>query len=381
MKEPATEWRSDADSRGRAITETLVKALSDAGWQVRQTVAGHGPVDALAHRQGVKLAIEVKGLAEGRGDRLIPLWSQAWLQATRGAQADEIPVAVVGAERIAPKAADAVLAFIKEVAPDACGGVVDRTGLRRFRGPHLQELNVEPAPRPPRSASRKLARGTLFTDLGQWMLKVLLAPGIPPSMLEAPRARYRGATDLAVAAGVSVMSASRLIQELRHEGYLDEEAPELRLVRVRQLLERWQAAVSAQTIEEQSFRALLRGHTDSACDAWLANGSGCLALFAAARAHGLGLVEGLPIYVYAKHASSAPPGFAAAGPNEVADLVIRRPRPLQSVFRGMVRHGKVPASDIIQTWLDVAVHPTRGREQSELIWRKVLLPLCASQDV
>jgi hypothetical protein len=381
MNDPAMERRTEVDSRGRAIIATLLKALRDADWQARETVAGNRLIDAYAKREGVKLALEIKSLAEGRSDRLIPLWSQAWLQATRGAQADEIPVAVVGADRISPKAADAVLKFIAEVAPDACGGVVDRAGLRSFRGPHLEELNVEPVPRPRRSASRKHIRGTLLTDLGQWMLKVLLAPGIPSSMLEAPRARYRGATDLAVAAGVSVMSASRLIQELRHEGYLDEDAPELRLVRVQQLLERWQAAVSAQPIEEHPLRALVRGHAESARDAWLANGFGCLALFASARAHGLGLVEGVPVYVYAQQASTAPPGFTAAGPNDVPDLVVRRPRPIQSVRRGMVRHGKLPASDIIQTWLDVAAHPTRGREQSELIWRKVLLPLCASQEV
>ncbi len=380
MQATARERRSDAADRRRAISGALAKALDAAGWQVRDTVAGHRRLDALAHRQGVTLAIEVKSIAEGRADRLIPLWSQAWLEAQRGAQANEIPVAVVGAERIAPKAADAVLAFIEEVAPDASGGVIDRSGLRRFHGPHLADLDAEPAPRPQRAAPPKVARGTLFTDLGQWMLKVLLAPGIPVSMLDAPRARYRGATDLAAAAGVAVMSASRLIQELRREGYLDEEAPELRLVRVRHLLERWQAAVSAQPIDDQPWRALLRGRADNARDAWLAKGAGGLALFASARAHGLGLVEGVPAYVHARHVSDAPPGFAPAGPGDVSDLIVRRPRALQSVFRGMVRYGELPVSDIVQTWLDVAAHPTRGREQAELIWRKVLSPLCEAQD-
>lgn len=374
------ERRSDAAVRGRAISGALLKALGDVGWQVSDTVAGHRRLEALAHRQGVRLAIEVKVIAEGRADRLIPLWSQAWLEAQRAAQPDETPVAVVGAERIAPKAADAVLAFIAEVAPDASGGVIDRSGLRRFLGPHLDDLDAEPVSRPQRSAPPKIARGTLLTDLGQWMLKVLLAPGIPASMLDAPRARYRGATDLADAAGVSVMSASRLIQELRHEGYLDDDAPELRLVRVRHLLERWQAAMPAHPIEEQSWRALLRGRASNARDAWLAQGAGCLALFASARAHGLGLVAGVPAYVYVRHVADAPPGFTPAGPGDVPDLIVRRPRALHSVFRGMVRSGEVPVSDIVQTWLDVAAHPTRGHEQAELIWRKVLSPLCEPQE-
>ena len=41
----------------------------------------------------------------------------------------------------------------------------------------------------------------LFSDLNQWMLKVLLAESIPANLLSAPRARYRNPTELARAAG------------------------------------------------------------------------------------------------------------------------------------------------------------------------------------
>jgi hypothetical protein len=34
----------------------------------------------------------------------------------------------------------------------------------------------------------------------------------------------------------------------------------------------------------------------------------------------------------------------------------------------------VPVSDILQIWLDVAQHPSRGREQADVIWRKTLAP-------
>jgi hypothetical protein len=30
------------------------------------------------------------------------------------------------------------------------------------------------------------------------------------------------------------------------------------------------------------------------------------------------------------------------------------------------------ASDVLQVWVDVAVHPSRGREQADLIRRRVL---------
>jgi hypothetical protein len=35
----------------------------------------------------------------------------------------------------------------------------------------------------------------------------------------------------------------------------------------------------------------------------------------------------------------------------------------------------VACSDVLQVWLDVAVHPSRGAEQAELIRRRVLGPI------
>jgi hypothetical protein len=33
------------------------------------------------------------------------------------------------------------------------------------------------------------------------------------------------------------------------------------------------------------------------------------------------------------------------------------------VFRGMVSPGGLAASDVLQVWVDVSTHPSRGREQ------------------
>src|SRR5437762_7097814 len=67
-------------------------------------------------------------------------------------------------------------------------------------------------------------RSTLFpyTTLFR-SLKVLLAPRIPESYLSAPRGQYQGASQLAAAAGVSVMSGFRFIEEFSKEGFLRSE--------------------------------------------------------------------------------------------------------------------------------------------------------------
>ena len=98
----------------------------------------------------------------------------------------------------------------------------------------------------------------LFSDLNQWMLKVLLAPKIAPDLLHAPRGEYRNASQLAAAANVSVMSAFRFVRQLRLEGFLDESSSSLSLVRLDDLLRRWQAE-SLRPARDIPMRWMLRG--------------------------------------------------------------------------------------------------------------------------
>ena len=85
------------------------------------------------------------------------------------------------------------MAFAQRYAPDAAAGVIDFQGFAMFRGPQLEELNAEGREVP--SSVRQSVRdsGALFSDLNQWMLKVLLAPELPEPLLSGPRGQYRNA--------------------------------------------------------------------------------------------------------------------------------------------------------------------------------------------
>jgi hypothetical protein len=374
-----------APHRAQHALAILADSLQVAGWQVVQVPEQRGAAlpDLLADQSNQRLAIEVKVIAEGRADRLIPLWAQAWLQVQRAAaHSQRIPVAIVAADAVADKAAKAVVDFIRQVAPEACGGVMDLSGRMELIGVPLNGLKPAPAasPRPARAEAAAQRSGLAFSEMNQWMLKVLLAPGIPEALLAAPRDEYRGASELARAAGVSVMSASRLLRGLQRARHLDDEAPRLRLVRLRELLERWQSAVSAVPVVDEAWRALVPAQAQSALEPWIAEEDACWGLFEAARQHGFGLVEGVPPYAYVfgdlAVARLRDAGFVAAREGASADVMLRRPRASSSAFRGIVRGHGAPRSDIIQVWLDVAAHPTRGAEQAALIWRRVLAPLC-----
>jgi hypothetical protein len=57
------------------------------------------------------------------------------------------------------------------------------------------------------------------------------------------------------------------------------------------------------------------------------------------------------------------------------DLIVRQALSPKSIFRGAVHQDGMFASDVIQVWLDVANHPSRGEEQADLIYEKVIRPI------
>jgi hypothetical protein len=367
--------KSDALRRERSAESILAAMFEKAGWHVRLQPRHDPGRDLVVRRKGIKYAVEVKAAPEGRADRLVPLFAQAVLESARFAGQKAAPLAVVAAPSISPRAAEQVMKFAEDYAPDAAAGVIDFEGLAMFRGPHLEELNAR-GKELPLSVRRSVRdSGQLFSDLNQWMLKVLLAPEVPEELLAAPRGQYHNASQLARAANVSVMSAFRFVQQLQREGYLHESASYLSLVRREDLLSRWRV-LSARSAREVPMRFLLPGDRQAQLRRMLGSGRACLALFAAANALHLGFVGGVPPYVYVQRIQ--PKNLAAwknlrvCAPGEPPDLIIRQAPARESVFRGMVRPDGMAACDVLQVWVDVAAHPSRGREQADLIRKRVL---------
>jgi hypothetical protein len=379
MQNPDFSSKSSQAERWRVAADRLKLILEEAGWKVKGIDRHHRERDFHARRREVEYSVELKAASEGRADRLIPLFAQAALQLMHGGRGSKDPfrLAVVSAPRIPRRAAEHVLEFASKYAPDVAIGLFDFEGLRRFRGRGLEDLDVDSALRRAGVRPEGLRESRhLFSDLNQWMLKVLLAPELPADLLSAPRGRYRNASELAEAAQVSVMSAFRFVQQLEDEGYLHESSASLALVRREQLFERWQAADHRPRREAQ-MRFVLPGAPRAELGKLLVSGRACLALFAAADALRLGFVRGVPPHVYVERLQPSSLGswknLRPCEPGESPDVVLRQPLAPKSVFRGMVR--AAASCDVLQVWLDVASHPSRGREQADLISQRVLEPL------
>ena len=265
--------------------------------------------------------------------------------------------------------------FSKHFAPDVAVGVVSEGSAQHFWGEGLAGLSVEHSVERKAQAKSPSAASHLFSDLNQWMLKVLLAPQIPERLLSAPRDAYRNASELAGAANVSVMSAFRFIQQLREEGFLDESSPRFKLVRREELFRRWRAE-ALRPSPEMPMSFLIRRPAQLQLREIVSNHRGCLGLYAAAEALKLGHVKGVPPYVYVPRllrlGQDAWKELIPANPGEPLDLILKQARAPQSVFRGAVHLDGLAVSDVLQVWLDVSSHPSRGEEQAALIYRKIL---------
>ena len=367
-----------SSNAGQRAEDHVARLFKAHGWKVQHEPAA-GPYQAdLSVKKGREAyLVEVKALSEGRPDRVIPLLSKAILQVQAYARENgkARPLAVIYVGEASALLFKQVREFSKHFAPDVAVGVISDSGAQYFWGKGLEVLSVEPSDVRKAPAKPSGPASHIFSDLNQWMLKVLLAPHIPGHLLAAPRAEYRNASELAGAANVSIMSAFRFVQQLRGEGFLDESSPRLKLVRREELFRRWRSA-ALRSSPEMPMSFLIRGPAQLQLREIVSSSKGCLGLFAAAEALKLGHVKGVPPHIYVpghlRRDRHAWKGLAAASPGERPDLILKQARVPQSVFRSAVHLEGIAVSDVLQVWLDVSAHPSRGEEQAELIYRKIL---------
>jgi hypothetical protein len=350
------------------------QVFSEAGWLVAP--AEHA--DLVVRRGKFVYIVEVKRASEGRADRIIPNISQSVLQVRLYAQKlpKASPLVVLVTQSIRPRVIDQIKAFMRTYAPDVALGLLDSRGLREFSGPGLEKLNRVPSQAKYRFVP--LAPVHLFSDLGQWLLKVLLSADVADErLLNAPVRRYRNASDLARGAQVSVMTAFRFIEELKSNGYLHESSDFIRLVRIEELLELWRAAaarprvsVGARWLFPGEKLSQLRHLSHSLGD------QACVASYSAADALGFGIARGVAIQFYVRRLPGDIDRSALVLAEGLeAQVFLRVPSVKESVFRGSVMSEGLRSCDVLQAWLDVSHDASRGGEQAEHLYRQVIRPM------
>ncbi len=374
-------------SNPTASAESRIAALFHArGWNVEvKPSVGNFCADLVVSKGENRYVVEVKALAEGRPDRVIALLSQAILQARRYADENEMrPLAVVLVRQASPSLRRKVEQFQRDFAPAVAIGLVSETGSSRFIGQGLDGLNME-APRKSGRGKLVVPRGASdpFSDLNQWMLKVLLAPEVPDKLMNAPRGEYSSISRLAEAAQVSPMSASRFVRRLQEAGFLDDSGGTYRIVRRRDLFLHWQSAAMRSSPELQMSYLIPATGTRHLIKV-VSQMDACVGLFAAADLLTLSHVSGVPPYVYVRRLSptseNAWSGLVPAKAGVAGHLVLKQASFPESLFRAAVRVDGALVSDVLQIWLDAAAHPSRGAEQADFLRHNVLADVVGSEE-
>lgn len=373
----------------------MAEILRQSGWSVDPEPSWDGAYrpDMLIARGQLRYVVELKVVREARRPLMRAMFAEAILQARAYARKVEgsRPLAVIVAPLMSHRSAEEIGEYAAQFAEGIAWGVVDGSGKVELRGEGLQDvrghLSLRAVPEP---LVRR--RPDPFSDLGQWMLKVLLARHLDQRFLHAPRGEIVNASRLARMASVSVPSAARFVAELRDLDFLDESRRYLRLVRVRDLLESWRVASSGPVSEVRAQwlipprdglanleHALIRHGAQGSSPGVRA----CLGLFAASEKLGFRFVHGAPLHVYLEDISMRSLdqlGLIPAESGQRVDVIVRRPRFSEAVFRGCVSIDGAAVADLIQCWLDVSNHPARGEELAAHIWRKVLEPHLVERD-
>jgi hypothetical protein len=337
------------------------------GWSIREMVGpDHAGDIILSGDHGQTYLAVLKAFNEGRADRVTAFFAQALLEARAHAKKYKMrPAILIWVGSASPSLIKRLVDFHSAYGDHEPFAVLSMDGTRYVQFPGLEILERPSQPTRSYSHSHSAQPRLAFSDLTQWMLKLLLAIDIKRENLIGAEARhYTTATDLARAAGVSVMTATRLIRALKQEGFI-ETRPFLTLVQRRKLAKRWKAEYQ-RPAPALPMKFLLPAAPDVQLQKLLKKEGGILGLFAAASALGFGHVKGVPPTVWVHNLMEAEywRPLRRARDGERPDLILQQPSFPQSLKRGAIVSDGMWVTDIIQTWLDVSAHPARGAEQA-----------------
>lgn len=352
----------------------LDELLKRAGWRQKDDRWRSSSSTYRVHAEAVPVSWERS---------VAPFLAKAILHARQLTAPGIESIAALELKRATPLIDRRLADFVGEVAPGQAWILYDRDG-RVF--PHVASapelktvaevprLTVQPAER---------RHTSLFSDLNQWLLKVLLAPALPERLLTAPRLPLRNATALAAVAKVSPAGAARFVDALESEDQLDRRFGDLRVARPLELLKRWRdrlADARSHPSRRDVGAVSVRGPFDLRLLAMSARAFEApglvLRLHTACAELGLGHVQGATPAAWVSALEPRvlePLGLVIADDRERVDVMLCVPTYPESAWRGAVRSG-APTSDVIQCWLDMSHHRLRGEEQADFLWRRVLEP-------
>jgi hypothetical protein len=368
-------------------------ALIDLGFVIERepVVEGGQHADLLARRGDQSYLVEVKHQVPFRRTQFLGAVAHGILELRdRGQRAPgPKPLLAVWVERAKPNAAPEFEAYLQHHAPDLDWLIVDAKGWRKWKiGGEQGEAEGKGREDIQRLSSLP-AKSNPFAPRNQWMLKLLLLPGLDERYWGGPSRQPATISALAEAAHVAKSHAWNLVALLERLGSLRRQGDRFLFPGLRRLLEDWCAFVRLRpdkvigakpvhperTPDKAVARLLARlarrpsAVAEPGAAEVVVGGHRACHLLALGRSN----IESVRLYV--DGAAGALKRLDLVGADEdSAILEIVEPKAKDSVFRGSARAEGLPVADVLQLYLDLRSSAARGVEQSDFLFERVLEP-------
>jgi hypothetical protein len=265
--------------------------------------------------------------------------------------------------------------FMSTHAPDFGWGLIDQSGAAQLVVPALN-LDVDlPGQFAPPSWPRQRPM-QLFSDLNQWMLKILLLADAPPSLWGGPRQSVATPTELHRVAHVSVEKAHQFVRAFQQTGLVRQTRHGLAVVRKKALVDMWFHDASSRSSRRMPARWIF-GEPTSLEQVFSKKGAPsnfAVCGFEACRFLGIlhAPVMNREVYFLGDPEAALAIWDLEACDDRDAHFYLRKARSAQSILRGRLVKENLPVVDVLQAALDVCDQAARGMEQSQYIINHVL---------
>ena len=304
------------------------------------------------------------------------------LRAGESINDDDIMIALL-VKRLSDKALADLASYADIYLPELNWFLLDEDGAGRASiSGSVSDLSFDPLPSGSHSRPHGAPKRALFSLNNQWLLKMLLLPGIHPRYWGGPREQPRSIVKLAQAANVPQSSVSAFVSKFEAEGYIRREKGRPVVVRHRELLDEWFFAARNASSERIPVKHMYGDSPEDLCRRIgipdIAQGKlpdMIVGYHLACHLHEVGRSNVKVGWLYpCRQVEDLMKDYELVADKSSSPRLWLVPEKAKVVGRGWVEAGGIPACDILQCYLDVRESHARGHEQADHILNQVLMP-------
>jgi len=282
------------------------------------------------------------------------------------------PVALVTVPHLGPKGMASAARFVAQNKPGFAWGAFDARGNVRLVIPQLC-VDVTDEGATPRTATPSTRNASLFTDLNQWLLKVLLLFEVDEHFWGGPRVAVRNRAALAQVAQVSTQKAYTFVSTFEAADLLRKTPKGLCIVDRNDLFDTWFRTLAQHPPMRVPVRWIF-GESDPLDFLRDRKEDYALGGFHACDVHGVlfSPKRECEVHVFDPVATILDSWEMEVCDPRDAKLFLLPQTRAKSIRLGRVVREGVAIVDVLQAALDMAHHRAKGQEQADHIVKEVL---------